>query len=175
MSVFAFPPPPRAVRQRFRPRFGAGAGCRHIDKAVRAFEHFVLGHAGAHRDLLVRSPSCPCRGAIEYQGGADGRNLLENSIKFGRDALQRRIRIHVRRCEANVQVVVEDSGPGIPRRDLERVFEDFYRVDNALTRNTSGTGIGLALVRKLVQAMGGRVGATNNQGPGCTITITQPL
>jgi signal transduction histidine kinase len=102
-------------------------------------------------------------------------NLVENSIKFGRDAGQRRIRIHVRRCEANVQVVVEDSGPGIPRRDLERVFDDFYRVDNALTRNTSGTGIGLALVRKLVQAMGGRVSAANNQGPGCTITITQPL
>jgi signal transduction histidine kinase len=102
-------------------------------------------------------------------------NLVENSIKFGHDALQRQITIHVRRYEANVQVVVQDSGPGIPRRDLERVFDDFYRVDNALTRNTSGTGIGLALVRKLVQAMGGRVSAANNQGPGCTITITQPL
>jgi signal transduction histidine kinase len=54
------------------------------------------------------------------------------------------------------------------------VFDDFYRADNALTRTTSGTGIGLALVKKLVQAMGGKVRAANDSGGGCTVTIVLP-
>jgi signal transduction histidine kinase len=57
---------------------------------------------------------------------------------------------------------------------LKKIFEDFYRVDSDLTRTTGGTGIGLALVKKLVTAMGGSVTAKNNDGPGCTITITMP-
>jgi two-component system sensor histidine kinase VicK len=54
------------------------------------------------------------------------------------------------------------------------VFDDFYRVDSSLTRTTRGTGIGLALVKRFIQAMGGSVTASNNAGPGCTITITLP-
>jgi signal transduction histidine kinase len=69
---------------------------------------------------------------------------------------------------------VSDTGPGIPRQDLKKVFDDFYRVENSLTRTTRGTGIGLALVRKFVRLMGGSVTAANNEGPGCTITITLP-
>jgi signal transduction histidine kinase len=55
------------------------------------------------------------------------------------------------------------------------VFNDFYRVDNSLTRKTSGTGIGLALVKKYSSAMGGKVTAENNKGPGCTVTVSLPL
>lgn len=73
-----------------------------------------------------------------------------------------------------VDIRVSDTGPGIPKKELGRVFDDFYRVDNDLTRNVGGTGIGLALVKKFVVAMGGRVSAANNDGPGCTITIRLP-
>ena len=102
-------------------------------------------------------------------------NLLDNSMKFGRDESQRRITIRVRAEKNRVLIKVSDTGPGIPPQALKRIFEDFYRVDDSLTRNTRGTGIGLALVKKFVSAMGGAVSAENNTGPGCTITISLPL
>ena len=102
-------------------------------------------------------------------------NLIENSIKFGRTAPRRRITISAGLQDAAAHISVADTGPGIPRRALKKVFDDFYRVDDGLTRNAAGTGIGLALVKKFVTAMGGRVKATNNAGPGCTITIHLPL
>ena len=102
-------------------------------------------------------------------------NLMENSIKFGRHRPEKRIAIAADREQDNLILKVSDTGPGIPRRALKHVFDDFYRVDNDLNRTTGGTGIGLALVKKLVLAMGGRVKAENNEGAGCTITITLPL
>jgi signal transduction histidine kinase len=101
-------------------------------------------------------------------------NLIENSMKFGKSASRREISIRIRRDEDGVKIRVSDSGPGIPRQDLKKVFDDFYRVENSLTRTTRGTGIGLALVKKFVRLMGGSVTAANNEGPGCTITITLP-
>ena len=98
-------------------------------------------------------------------------NLIENSIKFGRHSAVKQIRILVTVDGENVRIAVSDTGPGIPRHSLAKVFDDFYRVDNELTRRTGGTGIGLALVKKFITAMGGRVQAANNDGPGCTITL----
>ena len=101
-------------------------------------------------------------------------NLIENSMKFGKNAPGREIRIRTERDESSVGIMVSDTGPGIPRRDLKKVFDDFYRVENPLTRSTRGTGIGLALVKKFVRLMGGTVTAENNSGPGCTVTIRLP-
>jgi signal transduction histidine kinase len=102
-------------------------------------------------------------------------NLMENSIKFGKKAQQRRITVKATADSTWVSISVADTGPGIPKHALKKVFEDFYRVDNDLTRTTSGTGIGLALVQKFMVALGGRARAINNQGPGCTLTICLPL
>ena len=101
-------------------------------------------------------------------------NLIENSMKFGKGAARRTIGIRTHRDAGGVKIMVSDTGPGIPRHDLKKVFDDFYRVENSLTRTTRGTGIGLALVKKFVRLMGGTVSAANNEGPGCTITITLP-
>jgi two-component system, OmpR family, sensor histidine kinase VicK len=102
-------------------------------------------------------------------------NLLENSIKFGKDSPVREITITLRPASGNrVKIVVSDTGPGIPRKALKRIFEDFYRVDNSLTRRTQGTGIGLALVLRFVSAMGGTVTAANNHTMGCCFTIDLP-
>jgi signal transduction histidine kinase len=101
-------------------------------------------------------------------------NLIENSMKFGKTADQREITIGIHRDDSTVNIRVSDTGPGIPRHALKKVFNDFYRVDNSLTRTTRGTGIGLALVKKFVGLMGGTVTAENNAGPGCTITISLP-
>jgi len=101
-------------------------------------------------------------------------NLIENSIKFGRQSATRQITIDVTKHDDHVAVTVADTGPGIPRHALKKVFDDFYRVEDALTRTTGGTGIGLSLVKKFMQAMGGSVTAVNNTGPGCTITLRIP-
>jgi signal transduction histidine kinase len=101
-------------------------------------------------------------------------NLIENSVKFGRQSAERRITIRATSQEGWVRIAVSDTGPGIPRKALKKVFADFYRVDNDLTRTTGGTGIGLALVKKFVDAMDGRVQAVNNEGPGCTIILSLP-
>jgi len=101
-------------------------------------------------------------------------NLLENSIKFGKTSPRRELCLGVRPEGNRVLVTVADSGPGIPRHALRRVFDDFYRVDDSLTRKTQGAGIGLSLVRTFVTAMGGKVQAQNNPEAGCTFTIDLP-
>ena len=101
-------------------------------------------------------------------------NLIENSMKFGRNAPERQIDIRSVQETDGVKIMVSDTGPGIPRHALKKIFNDFYRVDNSLTRTTRGTGIGLALVKKFVDLMGGTVSAADNDGPGCTITIRIP-
>jgi len=102
-------------------------------------------------------------------------NLIENSIKFGRTGARKVIRISAELNDQWVRIAVADSGPGIPGKALKKIFDDFYRVDNDLTRTTGGTGIGLALVKKFVIAMGGRVQAANNTASGCTITMLLPV
>jgi signal transduction histidine kinase len=101
-------------------------------------------------------------------------NLVENSIKFGQSAHNKQITIRVYQDAGRIKIAVSDHGPGIPRHALKKVFDDFYRVDNVLTRKTRGTGIGLALVKKLINLSGGQVWAENNAGDGCTITISLP-
>ena len=102
-------------------------------------------------------------------------NLIENSLKFGAQAPTKELLLRCAREGRSVCISLSDTGPGIPRRALKKIFENFYRVDNDLTRTTGGTGIGLALVKSLVTAMGGRVRAVNNDGPGCTIILSMPL
>lgn len=102
-------------------------------------------------------------------------NLIDNSIKFGRDAERKEIIVWIRQDKKFVKISVSDTGCGIPEKALHKIFDDFYRVDNSLTRKTSGTGIGLALVKKFCVAMGGIVKAENNIGPGCTMTVCLPV
>jgi len=101
-------------------------------------------------------------------------NLIENSIKFGRNAPLKQITIEARPVPGWIRLAVADTGPGIPRQSLKKIFDDFYRADNASTRNAGGTGLGLALVKKFITAMGGRVQAANNPADGCTIVLLLP-
>ena len=70
---------------------------------------------------------------------------------------------------------MRDHGIGIPTRDLERIFERFYRVDRARSRDTGGTGLGLAIVRHVAQAHGGEVTVESREGEGSTFTLYVPL
>lgn len=99
-------------------------------------------------------------------------NLVDNAIKFGRWSERKLVVIQCRAEGAGVQLCVRDCGPGVPSAQLRRIFQPFYRGERELTRTTKGTGIGLALVRGLIEQMGGRVGARNLQEGGFEVSIS---
>jgi signal transduction histidine kinase len=99
-------------------------------------------------------------------------NVLDNALKYGhRPGGERRISIEVHPEGPDVVVGVRDFGPGVPDASLETVFEPFFRGQDELTRTQKGTGIGLSLVRDLIERMGGRVRALA-RSPGLEIEIT---
>jgi signal transduction histidine kinase len=101
-------------------------------------------------------------------------NLVDNALKFSAGAQRKEIEI-ASRLETDGQVLftVRDFGPGIPKGQMKKIFELFYRPADELTRATAGTGIGLALVQQLAAAMGGRVEARNCE-PGAEFRVSFP-
>ena len=100
-------------------------------------------------------------------------NLVSNAVKYSPRSEPIEVTISSSRGEAVVRV--RDHGQGISAPDRERIFERFFRVDNALTRSTGGTGLGLYLARKLALAMRGRLEVSSVPGRGSTFSLTLPL
>jgi signal transduction histidine kinase len=100
------------------------------------------------------------------------RNLVENAVNYAPESGD----VVVRAVLDGGQpvITVSDNGPGIPPAALERVFERFYRVDKSRVRNPGGTGIGLAIVRHLVELLGGTVAAANRPEGGAVFTVRLP-
>ena len=98
-------------------------------------------------------------------------NLVDNAIKYARDAPQRLISLECRHREGGVAVLVRDRGPGVAPRHLTRLFEPFFRGETELTRRTKGTGIGLALVKGLVERMDAGISGRNAEGGGFEVSI----
>jgi two-component system, OmpR family, phosphate regulon sensor histidine kinase PhoR len=105
-------------------------------------------------------------------------NLLHNAVKFTPIGGEIRISAHEDTRSAvhasEVVVKVQDNGIGIPRQDLPRVFERFYKSDRARTRGRGGTGLGLAIARHIVEAHGGRIWVQSKEGRGSTFFFTLP-
>lgn len=99
-------------------------------------------------------------------------NLVDNGIKFNREGGEVIIK-HER--EAHDRIHVEDTGEGIPAHHVDRLFERFYRVDRARSRELGGTGLGLAIVKHLVLAHGGEVTVDSRFGEGTRFTIELPV
>lgn len=99
-------------------------------------------------------------------------NLLDNAVKYSESGQP--VEVSAERLESRAAIVVRDHGIGIPSRDLERVFERFYRVDRARSRQTGGTGLGLAIVRHVAQNHGGEVTVQSHEGEGTTFTLLLP-
>ncbi|MGI8937174.1 MAG: sensor histidine kinase [Iamia sp.] len=99
-------------------------------------------------------------------------NLLDNAIKYSDPAS--RVVVRARADGDAVAIDVEDHGLGIPARDVERVFERFYRVDRARSRETGGTGLGLAIVRHVAANHDGDISVRSVEGEGSTFTISVP-
>jgi two-component system sensor histidine kinase KdpD len=102
-------------------------------------------------------------------------NALENALKYTPAGTPIRIGARSLDGEARVRLTIEDAGPGVPDDVLPRIFEKFYRVPGRSTGSRSGTGIGLAVVRGLVEAMGGSVAARRSELGGLAIDIDLPV
>ncbi len=99
-------------------------------------------------------------------------NLVENAIKYSESG--KLVEVSASTDGLNVDMRVRDEGMGIPTRDLDRIFERFYRVDRARSRETGGTGLGLAIVRHVATNHGGDVLVSSVEGEGSTFTLRIP-
>lgn len=99
-------------------------------------------------------------------------NLVSNAVEYSTDGGC--VRVTVEDTEDSGIIRVEDTGIGIPREDLKRIFERFYRTDKSRTRKTGGAGIGLAIVKTIVQAHRGTVTVESEAGKGSVFTVTLP-
>ena len=97
-------------------------------------------------------------------------NLIDNSIKFSQEAERKEIQVTISQLGKECFIRVRDFGPGIPRPQLKKIFQKFYRIDSEMTRTTRGTGMGLALVKMLADAMRAGVDVVNRD-PGVEFSL----
>jgi len=100
-------------------------------------------------------------------------NLLENASKYTQEGGC--IRVRLIRSGRDAVFTVTDNGPGIPKEDQTHIFDRFYRVDKARSRETGGTGLGLSIVRQMVLMHGGNVSVESEEGNGSTFTVELPI
>jgi two-component system sensor histidine kinase SenX3 len=145
----------------------------NVDKVVAAALDQNRVAAEAHGVALV---SAGDRGAKLYGDEAllvvAVHNLIANAITYSPP--RGRVGVGVSRRDGIVEIAVTDQGVGIPEEDRDRVFERFFRVDQARSRNTGGTGLGLSIVKHTVQNHGGEVKVWSLVGKGSTFTIRIP-
>jgi signal transduction histidine kinase len=137
------------------------------------------GHRFEHRarasqlTLDVRTEQVPAVRGSERDLALMVANLIDNAIRYtpGGGTVQ----VSVGSSDGDVRIRVEDSGIGIPQRDLTRVLERFYRVDPGRSRRSGGTGLGLSIVRHVVENHGGSVSVESELGRGTTVDVVLPV
>ena len=100
-------------------------------------------------------------------------NLIHNAVKYSRPP--RWVSVKLQREADMVTLVVQDNGKGISKAEQKRIFERFYRVDDTLTREIQGSGLGLAMVKYIVEAHGGTIAVESQVGEGSTFTVNLPI
>jgi two-component system phosphate regulon sensor histidine kinase PhoR len=140
----------------------ARSALRQVEAEVEARKvHAFLGTA---EDAYVKAPKFALERTIL--------NLLQNAIKYNREKGE--VRVDVRSGDGSVRISVLDTGIGIPQEHLSRIFERFYRVDKARSRETGGTGLGLSIVKNATERMGGYVTIESELGKGSVFTLVLP-
>jgi signal transduction histidine kinase len=99
-------------------------------------------------------------------------NLMENAVKYTQPG--GRIQVRLFKTGKDVNITISDNGPGIPKDDLPHIFDRFYRVDKARSRETGGTGLGLSIVKQIVLLHGGNVTVKSEEGQGATFIVELP-
>ncbi len=143
-----------------------------VAATVRTFDAH-LRHSGFHFVLEGLGQPLP---KVSIDADAIGQalhNLLDNAVKYSGDAKEIAVRVA---GEGDFLVLsVQDHGIGIPRGEQEKVFDRFHRVGTALVHEVKGSGLGLSIVRHIVQVHGGRVSVESGPGAGSTFTIRLPI
>ncbi len=157
------------------------AGQEPIDRVACASTHLFDGVVHDLEPLLARRQQQVTTAVTPEAASLVGdpaklhdvlRNLVENAANYAPERTT--ISLSARREPDHVALLVEDEGPGIPEADLQRIFERFYRVDKARSRETGGTGLGLSIVKHLVGLHGGDVRAENRPGGGARFIVRIP-
>lgn len=122
---------------------------------------------------LQQEPAADCRANVNVQLLEQAViNLIENAIKYSDSGTD--VTVGCKALEGEVVISVSDSGPGIAKKHLARLFERFYRVDKSRSRKLGGTGLGLAIVKRVAIAHGGRAEVDSDLGKGSTFSIILP-
>jgi len=100
-------------------------------------------------------------------------NLIGNALKYSPS--DSRVVVRGRRIDDEVEISIEDEGPGIPESEHEKIFDKFYRQDNEINRKSPGTGLGLPICRTLVNLHGGKIWVESQLGQGCKFKFTLPF
>ena len=100
-------------------------------------------------------------------------NIISNALKYSPDGGE--IRFSVTQSDEVIKVMISDDGMGIPKTNVKRIFDRFYRADRARSRAMGGTGLGLAIAREMIMAHGGEIWAESEEGKGTTIFFTLPV
>jgi two-component system, OmpR family, phosphate regulon sensor histidine kinase PhoR len=145
----------------------AVAECLANYQPAAAVKRIELRHEPQQNNCLVRADKEGLREILD--------NLVDNAIKYTSESGRVIVRWRATADETMASIEVEDTGIGIPEDELSRVFERFYRVDKARSRELGGTGLGLAIVKHLAQSFGGTVSATSVERRGSTFRVVLPL
>ncbi|NTW28324.1 MAG: GHKL domain-containing protein [Coriobacteriia bacterium] len=146
----------------------------------QALDNALVGHrtAAGRKGLTLSADLSAVRGIDVFAAAAEPTdvaivldNLIDNAIAYTAEGS---VRVSVEATPSEVRLLVTDTGPGIESEHLPRIFERFYRIDRARSRESGGTGLGLALVRHVAERSGGSVTVSSEVGVGTTFTVTLP-
>lgn len=149
-------------------KYSIADSIRHVTDVIR-----VDAEKHKHRLNLSLVPGLPEISADRERLEQVLINILSNSVKYTPDG--GKINVKASKCDNNIEIEISDNGIGIPKEDLSRIFERFYRVEKSRTSETGGTGLGLAIAKEIVEAHSGSIRIDSEFEKGTTVIITLPI
>ena len=147
---------------------------RPVEVTSLIAEHISENSVSEGGRVTLRSPDDPVLvHADPFRVGQVISNLVSNALKYS--PRQSSVEVGVVRDGEQAIISVRDQGEGIPLSEQDRVFDRFHRVESGMTRRTGGTGLGLYIAKRLVEAMGGRLWLMSRPGAGSTFSFSLPL
>jgi signal transduction histidine kinase len=142
-----------------------------VEEVIRSYEYQIV-NSGFELNAYIEHDLPPVlidRDAISQAV----LNLVNNAVKYSDE--HKEIVVQVRSQDRFIAIEVADKGIGIPRSEQEKIFEKFYRVSTGLVHNTKGSGLGLALVKHIVEAHDGKILVDSTPGKGSRFTLLIPV